>query len=106
MNCTSDPSSSGSYSGLLPRSGGVCWPSAGPCSGLLARSLLSHPGHQRSQLSLLSLEMGYSLSLLPVLPQGTPVHSWCMVGPSVSNGLPLALRVCSPSFVLTHYSLL
>jgi len=42
---------------------------------LPARSLLSHPGHQRSQFPPLSGTGRLSLSLLPVLPQGA-----CILG--------------------------
>ena len=47
----------------------------GSCSGLPPRSLLSNPGHQRSQFTPLIRTGDYSLFLLLVPPQPRPVHS-------------------------------
>src|SRR6218665_2833506 len=48
-----------------------------PCSGLPPRSLLSHPGHQRSQFPPLNGTEEYSLSILPLglLQPARLVHS-------------------------------
>src|SRR6218665_1849119 len=62
--------------------------SARPCTSLPARSLLSHPKQQRSQLPPINGTgvVGYSSSILLVLPQDRTVHS-------VWNGLTLALQL-------------
>src|SRR6218665_602116 len=49
--------------------------SAGPCSGLSLRSLLSHPGHQRSQILPLNGRKGYSLSFLSCTSTSQALHS-------------------------------
>ena len=77
-----------SSSGLLPWSGGVSW-------ALLwcipARSLLSHPGNQKSQLPPLN---GTGLLFVPLASSCTmQTRAFSVVGPSVWNGLPLALRL-------------
>ena len=72
------------------------------CSDLPARSLLSHPGHQRSQL-LHFMERKSSLSLLPILPQGRPVHSRWLALPC---GMDFHWHCdCSPRFTLMHSTL-
>ena len=80
---------------VLSWSGGAY---TGPCTGLPSRSLLSQHRHQRAQF-LRSTKRRYVLSLLSVL-----VLAFSVVGPSVWNGLPLALRLL-PRFSLTHSTL-
>ena len=98
MYSTGCPSSSGSYSVLVPWSGGVSWVLLRPTS----RSLLSHPGHRRSQFTpLIGTEVTFFLLLVP--PQPRPMHSWWLV-PLCGMGF-LCRNDCSPGFLLTHSTL-
>src|SRR6218665_2364984 len=88
MYSTGCPSSSGSYSVLVPWSGGVSW---GLLRRIPPRSLLSHPGHQRSQFTPL---IGTRVTLSSFCSYlHNPGPSFSVVGPSVWNGLPLAQRL-------------
>src|SRR6218665_640139 len=99
MYSTGCPSSSGSYSVMLPWSGGVCWVLLRPPP----RSLLSHLRHQRSRFPLLNGTGGYFLFLLPVLPQARPVHSRSFA-PVCGMGFHWH-RDCSPLFFPTRSTL-
>src|SRR6218665_120088 len=71
MYSTGCPSSSGSYSVLVPWSGGVSWALLRPTSEIFAvppraPEVAVHSAHWNR---------GYSLFLLLVLPQPRPVHS-------------------------------
>ena len=71
-------------------------------TNLHARSLPSHPGHQRSQFPPL-YGTGSPLSLLPVLPLSRSVHSWWLALPC---GMDFHWHSdCSPGFFLTHSTL-
>src|SRR6218665_422225 len=86
-------SSTGSYSVSLPWSSGPPW----PCSGLPPRSLLSHPGYQRSQFPPI---VGTGVLFVPFAHTSTrQARAFSVVGPSVWNGLPLALRLLP----MVHY---
>src|SRR6218665_3313553 len=72
------------------------------CSGLPPRSLLSHPGHQRSQFTPL-IGIGVTLcSFCSYLHNPGP----CILGgrPSVWNGLPLSQRLLPRILSDTFYS--
>src|SRR6218665_3336938 len=89
MYSTGCPSSSGSYSVLVPWSGGVSWVLLRPTSEIFAippraPEAAVHSDHRNR---------GYSLFLLLVHPQPRPVHSRWLHGPSVWNGLPLSQRL-------------
>src|SRR6218665_113107 len=68
----------------------------GFCSGLSPRSLLSHPGHQRSQFT-------------PLIGIGVTLCSFCsylhIPGPCILGGWPLCCKDCFPGFFLTHFTL-
>ena len=97
MCSTGCPSSSRSYSGLLPWSGG----SAGYCSGLPARSLLPQPGHQRSRFPPLIGTVGGTLCSLWLYFH--KAHVFSVVGYSVWNWLQLTLRLLPRVYSDTFY---
>src|SRR6218665_1131803 len=100
MYSTGCASSSGSYSVLVPWSGGV----SGSCSGLPPRSLLSHPGTRgRSSLPSSEQRLLFVLLLVHVPPQPRPVHSWWLA-PLCGMSF-LCRNDCSPGFLLTHSTL-
>src|SRR6218665_2774049 len=75
----------------------------GSCSGLPRRSLLSNPGYQRSQFTLL-IGTGVTLcSFCSYLHNPGPVHArW--FAPLCVMGF-LCHKDCSPGFFLTHSTL-
>src|SRR6218665_113336 len=85
---------SGSCSVLVPWSGGV--------SGLPPRSLLSHPGHQRSQFTPLIGTTVTLFSFCSSPPQPRPVHSRWLA--PLWNGLPLSQRLLPRILSDTFYS--
>src|SRR6218665_2700633 len=94
MYSTGCPSSSGSYSVLVPWSGGVSWVLLRLTSEIFAVPLRApevavHSAHRNR---------GYSLFLLLVPPQPRPVHSLCGMG-------FLCRKDYSPGFFLTHFTL-
>src|SRR6218665_1463367 len=98
------------YSPGCPSSSGSCsiyWCHCqeaypGSCSGLSPRSLLSHPGHQRSQFTSL---IGTGVTLCSFSRTSTTrARALSVIGPSVWNGLPLSQRL-PPGFFLTHFTL-
>src|SRR6218665_10443 len=99
MYSTGCPSSSGSYSVLVPWSGGVSWVLLWPTSEIFAvppraPEVAVHSAH---------FNRCYSLFLLLVPPQPRPVRSrWlatlCRMGFLRHND-------CSPGFFLTHFTL-
>src|SRR6218665_1707929 len=99
MYSTGCPSSSGSYSVLLPWSGGVSWVLFHPTSEIFAvppraPEVAVHSAHWNR---------GYSLFHLLVPPQPRPVHSrW--LAPLCGMGF-LCRKDCSPGFFLTHFTL-
>src|SRR6218665_1830982 len=99
MYSTGCPSSSGSYSVLVPWSGGVSWVLLRPTSEIFA----SHPGHQRLQFT-------------PIIGTGVTLCSFCSYihnpGPCILGWLvPLCgmgfrcRKDCFPGFFLTHSTL-
>src|SRR6218665_2249141 len=64
--------------------------SARPCTSLPARSLLSHPRQQRSQLPSINGTgvVRYSSSILLVLPQDRTVHSVWNAAPPAADHIP------------------
>src|SRR6218665_2538468 len=65
-------------------------------------SLLSHPGHQRSQLPPLN---GTGVTLCFFCPYSTSqARAFSVVGPSLWNGLPLAQRMLPKVLSDTYYS--
>src|SRR6218665_2413698 len=95
MYSTGCPSSSGSYSVLVPWSGGVSWVLLRPTPEIFAippraPEVAVHSDHQNR---------GYSLFLLLVHPQPRPVHSWWLV-PLCGMGFRCR-KDCSPGFFLT-----
>src|SRR6218665_2952203 len=99
MYSTGCPSSSGSYSVLVPWSGGVSWVLLQPTSEIFALQprapeVAVHSDHRNR---------GYSLSLLLVPKQHRPVHSrW--LAPLCGMAF-LCRNDCSPGFLLTHSTL-
>src|SRR6218665_562872 len=99
MYSTGCPSSSGSYSVLVPWSGGVSWVLLRPTSKISAippraPEAAVHSDHRNR---------GYSLFLLLVHPQPRPVHSPWLV-PLCGMGFRCC-KDCSPGFFLTHSTL-
>src|SRR6218665_670984 len=72
----------------------------GPCSGLLPRSLLSHPGHQRLQFPPIN-GTGEVLFVRFARSSTRQTRAFSVVGPSVWNWH----CDCSPGFTLTHSTL-
>jgi len=99
MYSTGCPSNSGSYSVLVPWSGGVSWVLIRPTSEIFpvppwAPEVTVHCAHWNR---------GYFLFLLLVPPQPRPVHSeW--LAPLCGMGF-LWRKDCSPGFFLTHFTL-
>jgi len=77
----------------------------GPCSGLPPRSLLSDPGHQRLQFPPIN---GMGSTLCPFCPYAytstRQTRTFSVVGLSVWNQLPLALRLLPRVHSDTFYS--
>src|SRR6218665_3312709 len=99
MYYTGSPSSSGSYSVLVPWSGGVSWVLLRPTSEIFALP------HRALEVTVHSdhRNRSYSLFLLLVPPQPRPVHSrW--LAPLCGMGF-LCRKDCSPGFFLTHFTL-
>src|SRR6218665_1359015 len=99
MYSTDCPSSSGSYSVLVPWSGGVSWVLLRPTSEIFAvppwtPEVAVHSDHRNR---------GYSLFLLLVPPQPIPVHSRWLA--SLCGMGFLCRNDCSPGFFLTHSAL-
>src|SRR6218665_2733318 len=99
MYSTGCPSSSGSYSVLVPWSGDVSWVLFRPTSEIFAvpsraPEVAVHSARRNR---------GYSLFLLLVPPQPRPVHSRCLA-PLCGIGF-LCRKDCSPGFFLTHSTL-
>src|SRR6218665_3633079 len=99
MYSTGCPSSSGSYSVLVPWSGGVSLVLLRPTSKILAippraPEVAVHSDHRNR---------GYSWFLSLVHPQPRPVHSRSLA-PLCGMG-SLCRKDCSPGFFLTHFSL-
>src|SRR6218665_2953105 len=90
------PSSSGSYSVLVPWSGGVSWVLLRPTFAIPPRApeVAVHSDHRNR---------GYSLFLLLVHPQ-PKARAFSVVGPSVWNGLPLSQRLLPRILSDTFYS--
>src|SRR6218665_3647679 len=100
MYSTGCPSSSGSYSVLVPWSGGVSWVLLRPTSEIFAvpphapEVAVTHSAHWNRS---------YSLFLLLVPPQPRPVHSRWL---APLYGMAFLWRNdCSPGFFLTHFTL-
>src|SRR6218665_2387115 len=93
------PSSSGSYSVLVPWFGGVSWVLLRPTSEFFAVP----PREPKVAVHSAHRNRGYSLLLLLVPPQPRPVHSrW--LAPLCGMGF-LCCNDCSPGFILTHSTL-
>src|SRR6218665_158648 len=74
----------------------------GSCSILPPRSLLFHPGHQRSQFTLL---IRTGLLFVPFARTSTTqARAFSVVGPSVWDGLPLSQRLLPRILSNTFYS--
>src|SRR6218665_3852371 len=74
----------------------------GSCSGLPPRSLLSNPGHQRSQFTPL---IEQRLLFVPFARTSTTqARAFSVIGPSVRNGLPLSQRLLPRILSDTFYS--
>ena len=70
----------------------------GPCSGLPPRSLLSHPGHQRSQFPPIN---GTGVLFIPFARASTcQARAFSVLGPSVWHSI--GPQGCSSGFSLTH----
>src|SRR6218665_34912 len=99
MCSTGCPSSSGSYSVLVPWSGGVSWVLLWPTSKIFAvppwaPEVAVHSAHWNR---------GCSLFLLLAPPQPRPVHSRWL---APLCGMTFLWRNdCSPGFFLTHFTL-
>src|SRR6218665_939668 len=99
MYSTGCPSSSGSYSVLVPWSGGASWVLPRPTSEIFAVS----PRAPEVAVHSARWNRDYSLFLLRVPPQLRPVHSrW--LAPLCGMGF-LCRNDCSPGFFLTHSTL-
>src|SRR6218665_2748413 len=96
MYSTGCPSSIGSYSVLVPWSGGVSWVLLRPTSEIFAVP----PRAPEVAIDSNHRNRGYSLFLLLVPLQPRPVHSWW----SVWNGLPLSHRLLPRILSDTFYS--
>src|SRR6218665_3875902 len=97
MYSTSCPSSSGSYSVLVPWSGGVSWLLLRPTSEIFAVP----PRAPEVAVHFAHWNRGYSLFLLLVPPQPRPVHSRWLA--PVWNGLPLVQRLLPRILSNTFY---
>src|SRR6218665_1551198 len=96
MYSTSCPSSSGSYSVLVPWSGGVPRVLLRPTSEIFAVL----PRAPEVAVHFTHWNRGYSLFLLLLPPQPRSVHSWWLA-PLCGMGF-LCRNDCSPGFFLTH----
>src|SRR6218665_2832963 len=99
MYSTSCPSSSGSYSVLVPWSGGVSWVLLRPTSEIFAVP----PRAPEVAVHFAHRNRGYSLFPLLVPPQPRPVHSWWLA-PLCGMGF-LCRNDCYPGFFLAHSTL-
>src|SRR6218665_1451656 len=97
MYSTGCPSSSGSYSVLVPWSGGVSWVLPRPTSEIFA----SPPRAPEVAVHSAHRNRGYSLFLLLVPPQPRLVHSrW--LAPLCRMGI-LCRNDCSPAFFVDAF---